>query len=382
MFLDLTYSRNKKLIDFSISKHQKGEIFPDSYIIDVDTLLDNARKMLEKANITKTKLFFMLKQIGRNPYIAKKLVELGFDGAVVVDFKEAQIMMENNIPISNIGNLVQIPNSLIRDVLEYGVKYITIFSLEKAKKINDIAKELGIVQKVILRVFSKNDKLYPSQESGFDISDLEKIINEIKELENIELVGATSFPTILYDLEKEKFEKQPNFNTVLKAVDIMKTNGLNVEIVNLPSATCTRTIEEFLTENNYVGEPGHGLTGSTPAHIHEQLEEKPCVIYLSEVSHNFMENAYIYGGGHYRRSHMENVLISNGEYEIFDKVEHLDAENIDYHFRLASNHNVGDTAILAFRFQIFVTRSNVVLVENISTNPKIVGVYDSQGRKL
>jgi predicted amino acid racemase len=37
---------------------------------------------------------------------------------------------------------------------------------------------------------------------------------------------------------------------------------------------------------------------------------------------------------------------------------------------------------MAFRFQIFVTRSDVVLVKGIQEGcPGIVGIYDSQGRK-
>lgn len=63
---------------------------PDSYLIDMDVLIDNAKKILEAAKVRNIRLYFMLKQLGRNPYIAKKLVELGYEGAVVVDFKEAR----------------------------------------------------------------------------------------------------------------------------------------------------------------------------------------------------------------------------------------------------------------------------------------------------
>ena len=57
-------------------------------------------------------------------------------------------------------------------------------------------------------------------------------------------------------------------------------------------------------------------------------------------------------------------------------------ESIDYHFGISKECRVGDTVVMAFRFQIFVTRSDVVLVEGISKGePRIIGVYDSLGRK-
>ena len=40
-------------------------------------------------------------------------------------------------------------------------------------------------------------------------------------------------------------------------------------------------------------------------------------------------------------------------------------ESIDYHFGISEECAVGDTAVMAFRFQIFVTRSDVVLVKGI-----------------
>ena len=83
MFLEAVGKRNKKLIEEGFNLHQSGKVMPDSYIIDVDTFLDNAGKILKKARKYNIKLYYMLKQIGRNPYLARKLEELGYEGAVV-----------------------------------------------------------------------------------------------------------------------------------------------------------------------------------------------------------------------------------------------------------------------------------------------------------
>ena len=62
------------------------------------------------------------------------------------------------------------------------------------------------------------------------------------------------------------------------------------------------------------GEPGHGLTGTTPLHAACAEEpEIPAIVYVSEVSHNFQGKAYCYGGGHYRRSHVKQALVGRSE---------------------------------------------------------------------
>ncbi len=59
--------------------------------------------------------------------------------------------------------------------------------------------------------------------------------------------------------------------------------------------------------------------------------------------------------------------------------------NIDYYGELiiGDKISIGDTVIYAFRTQIFVTRSEVALVEGISNNnPRVLGIYDSFGNRL
>ncbi|MBE5984406.1 MAG: YhfX family PLP-dependent enzyme, partial [Paenibacillaceae bacterium] len=99
MFLKQTVKRNRDLAEVSFQMHQSGQIQPDSYVIDVDTFLENAALMLKEAKKMGIRLFFMLKQVGRNPYLAGKLIELGFEGAVAVDYREAKILMNHRIPI-------------------------------------------------------------------------------------------------------------------------------------------------------------------------------------------------------------------------------------------------------------------------------------------
>lgn len=383
MFLDKTIQRNRRLIDVTIDLHQKGILEPDTYVIDVDQVIENAKLILDKAKEIGISLYFMTKQLGRNPYIAKKLIEIGYQSAVVVDFKEAQVMMKHNIPLGNVGHLVQIPKHQLKKIIEYKTEVITVFTIDKLKEINEVCKELDIKQNVILKVYSNNDIIYPGQDGGVHIDKLEEFILEASELDHIKVIGVTVFPAFLFNVQEELLEQTNNYQTGMKAVEILKQKGLDITHINMPSTTCIHTLK--MMENSPVthGEPGHGFSGTTPIHAHLDLEETPSVIYLSEISHNTNNQSYCYGGGHYRRSHVSKALVHNGETEKIVNVLKFKPDNIDYYLQLDEKCDVSSSVIMAFRFQIFVTRSNVALLEHIHCeNPKIVGIYDALGKRV
>lgn len=384
MFLEQTMKRNPDLIETAFDLHRQGALLPDSFVVDVDTLMANAGYMLDVAKQAGIRLYFMLKQLGRNPYIAKELISIGYEGAVVVDYKEADIMMKASIPISNIGHLVQVPQSQVERVVAYGPEVITVFSMEKIKTIDQAAARLGRIQGLLIRVYDENDHIYSGQTAGFSIKHLTKTVAQIKrECPHVIVKGVTSFPCYLYDEEQKKIVPTGNLQTVLHAVEILKEAGIACEIINTPSATCAHTIGLMKQYGGNCGEPGHGLTGTTPMHAAADLEECPCVVYVSEISHNFDDKAYCFGGGHYRRSHVAKALVGTDRHhgKILDVLPPSD-ESIDYHFGLSESCAVGDTVVMAFRYQIFVTRSDVVLVKGLkSGKPEMIGIYDSLGRQ-
>ena len=384
MFLDQTIRTNSKLVETALLLHQGGHILPDTYVVDVDMFLENARRLLQKAEKNHIRLYFMLKQMGRNPYLAKALIEMGYPGAVTVDFREAMVMMQHHIPIGNAGHLVQVPRAMVKKLLEYGPEVITVYSREKIRQIENAASELQCRQALMLRVYSDHDMVYSGQTAGFQLDELKETAAWIrKECPHLDIKGVTSFPCYLYNEAEAKILPTPNLETVKRAAEILKVCGAEISFVNTPSATCCHTIDQMLKFGGNCGEPGHGLSGTTPMHSRKEMEEKPAVVYVSEISHNFMGNAYCFGGGHYRRSHVKKVLVGTGlensrELTVIPPSD----ESIDYHFGITDKCAVGDTAVMAFRFQIFVTRSDVALVKGIQEgNPVIVGIYDSQGRR-
>jgi predicted amino acid racemase len=117
--------------------------------------------------------------------------------------------------------------------------------------------------------------------------------------------------------------------------------------------------------------------------VASEQPERSCIAYVSEVSHNFDGLGYCYGGGFYRRSHVQNALVGRSAESLRAmKVIAPSVEAIDYHFGLSEGCAVGETVIMAFRFQVFVTRSDMVLIEGVSSgSPEICGVWDSLGNE-
>ena len=384
MFLNKCLANNRPLIEYAFKAHQKGLILPDTYLLDLDTIKANASAMLKEADDNGVLLYFMLKQIGRNPKVGKMLMDLGFKGAVVVDYKEALVMIENGIHIANVGHLVQIPKATLRKIIASKVDVVTVYSYDKILEVNEVAKELGIVQPLLIRITDDDAELYSGQVAGFSSEEFKDLIVKIETLSNVKIGGVTAFPALLYNEKEGKITPTANMNGLKRAMAILKDAGYEDLLINIPSATCCSSIKEIKELGGNTGEPGHGLTGTTPLHKASDEKERVGYVYVSEISHNFKDKSYCYGGGHYRRGHMENVLVGTSLDDArMLKVKAPDDDSIDYHFEISENTKVSDTAVMCFRTQIFTTRSHVAIVEGLSEGkPEITGLYDSQGQRI
>lgn len=67
MFLDAVLARNPELVDVAVSLHRSGAVPPDTYVIDADTVEANAALLAGEAERLGLSLWFVVKQIGRNP---------------------------------------------------------------------------------------------------------------------------------------------------------------------------------------------------------------------------------------------------------------------------------------------------------------------------
>nr|WP_235788409.1 alanine racemase [Salipaludibacillus sp. CUR1] len=354
--------------------HQNGTIPPNTYVIDLDMLASNVRSLASDAEKNNLELYFMSKQIGRLPQIARWIRDNGIEKAVAVEFNEGKILHEAGIKIGNIGHLVQPGKHEWEEVLRWKPEVVTLFSVARAKQLSEAALKAHMCQPVILRVIDEGDIVFPGQEGGFQLKGLRDELKELITLEGIEVVGVTSFPNFMLNDEQTGFSPTHNFQTLLKAKALLEQEGVKVRHVNGPSATCSETTPILEGHGVTHGEPGHALTGTTPLHSKVTLPEKPAMIYVSEVSHEDKEHAYVIGGGFYVRGQVTGAFVGSRPETIFDN--RLDAvppslENIDYYGMLKKNSEserlTGQSVVYSFRTQIFVTRANVALVAGIQS---------------
>ncbi|MEE7532162.1 YhfX family PLP-dependent enzyme [Klebsiella huaxiensis] len=385
MFIKALQRQNPALIAAALRFWQQGRIAPDSWVIDVDQVLENGKLLLKTAQQYGISLYLMTKQIGRNPWLAEKLLALGYQGIVVVDYKESRVMRRAGLPVSHQGHLVQIPSAQVAGAVEQGTEVITLFSLEKAREVSAAAEASGRTQAVMLKVYGESDFLYPGQESGFALAELDNVVAHLQSLPGIELTGLTHFPCLLWDDEQEKILPTPNLRSLLAARDKLESLGVTVQQLNAPSATSCSSLPLLAEFGVTHAEPGHALTGTIPANQQGDQPERVAMLWLSEISHHFAGQSYCYGGGYYRRGHAKHALVFTpaSENAQLAQLNAVDDSSIDYYLPLEGEFPIGSAAIFCFRTQIFVTRSDVVLVAGMqSGNPEIVARYDSLGNVL
>lgn len=389
MFLEAILARNPKLIDVALSLHREGAIPPNTFVIDLDTVEKNAGLLRDAAVKNGLLLYFTTKQIGFNPLVARCVSRTSITNALAIDYREASVLAQNNVPIGHIGHIVQIPLQLIGPILELSPEVITVFSPEKARQISRAAKRSGREVQLLLRVISKNDFFFPGQEGGIYLDDLIDVANAILHLPNVRIVGVTSYPCLLLDDTSFTLQPSQNFYTILRAAQILQERlGVKIEQINAPGNTCVSSMPILAQMGATHGEPGHALTGTTYLHTQLNEAEMPALVYVSEVSHVDGDKAYIFGGGTHRRAKIYQALVgSSPENLMKTNVQPIDPTAIDYYVTLSlpDHHSivVGDSAILASRAQIFITRSYVAVVQGIQhEKPALLGLFDAWGRAV
>jgi predicted amino acid racemase len=239
-----------------------------------------------------------------------------------------------------------------------------------------------VVQDVIFRVLDRNDVGYPGQEGGFTLDDLAAAARTAAGLNGIRLSGLTSFPCFLFDEKEKKALATSNARTVEQGAALLKELGIPCSHINMPSCNSLATLPEAAALGATHAEPGHSLTGTSPDNAENGLA-MPALCYITEVSHGSGAYASCFGGGYYRRGRLKAALVKTAGGFTETGVLPPDPQAIDYHLRLEGRFPSGTAVCMAFRTQIFVTRSRVALVEGLAASrPVLHSVWDSQGQRL
>jgi predicted amino acid racemase len=398
-YMDQLKSKNSNLIEVAARLHRSGDILANTYVLDMDAHKYNARLISQAARQHGLNLYYMSKQIGRNPLVTQAIINEGFDGVVAVEMQDVRFLHRYGIKISHVGHLVNIPTTEIEYALSTNPEVVTVFSVEKAKQIADVAARRGITQKFLVRPIGPNDLSIPYMEGGFKEEDIASAVKKINTFDGVKVVGVVTFPAILFDMVNTRPFLTPNVATVQRVAEKLRSQGIEVEQVNLPSNNHSKTMKMIADAGATHVEPGSGVTGFSASQIYDGAPETPAFVYVSEVSH-FIDNwVYIYGGG-FGYIDVWGIFYDNGitnpdkskfqfptfvgstpqtikdnvvQGEVFQGI-------LDYHARLyrgTGKAEIGDTVLCGFRPQFFLTRAMVAVVSGLrDNNPRLLGIFD------
>lgn len=398
MFLNLLRRRNPAFLEAIARLHREGSLPTNTYAIDLDAVGKNAAAFVAETHRLGLQPFAMTKQIGRNPDVSRVLVEAGITHAVGVDLQCAMAAATGGLAIGHLGHLVQIPRHDAHKAAALKPLYWTVFSEAKAREAGAAALQCGRVQDVLLRVVQEGDRFYTGHEGGFPITEIVAAADLVDTIAGVRFAGITTFPATLFDTDKGTASATPNRSTLTRAVELLRAAGrLNIQ-VNAPGTTSISILESLAAAGATQVEPGHGLTGTTPAHATTDLVEEPAIAYVSEVSHLWNDRAYVFGGGLYvdpvlGDSNTSAIIVNNGGSSenqplVADikprPVEIPAPESIDYYATIPLNGSPevtsGDTVIFGFRPQVFVTRATTAAISGISTGtPRVEGIWAADG---
>jgi predicted amino acid racemase len=387
VFLETVLARNPGLAEHAAALHADGAVPPDTYVVDADAVEANAAALADAARRAGLTLWFVIKQIGRNPALVRAVAR-HLPAAAAIDSAEARLLDACGVRLGNVGHLVQVPPRALDGMLALRPGAVTVFDLDNARAVSAAARRAGRVQDVLVRVEGAPGAVYPGQEGGVPLEGLADFAAAAEDLPGVRLAGVTAFPCLLCDPSTGRPVPTANLESVCAAREVLAARGHTGLVVSAPSVTTSATLPLLAERGVTHGEPGHALTGTTPLHAADPGQpERPAYVYVTEVAHTLADGRpALHGGGFYPRAGAERALLPRSGLRL--AVEDAPAENIDYYRLLqapprAARVRAGDTAVLAFRTQMFVTRSTVAVVRGLAAGrPEPAELYDPFGRRL
>jgi predicted amino acid racemase len=395
VFLTNLIRQNPEFASAVIDLHQAGELPPDCYVIDLDTMAENARTITGEAHRLGMSVIAMTKQFGRNPDALRTLRESGVDSFVAVDVTCARSIARADERVGHVGHLVQIPRSQADEISAMDPDYWTVFSQAKALEAGAASARCGREQKLLARIFGAGDDIVETHAGGFDAGDVLAVADAMDDIDGAIFAGITSYSALTFDRARHVVRPTPNLATLTRAAEALAAAGRTDVEVNAPGETSTAVLALLADAGATQVEPGHGFTATGAYHAFADLPERPAMVYLSEVSHKWGDTSFCYGGGLY-------LCIGSVDYEptaivgrdfteaVSQRVPAALSQNhqvIDFYGRLGAPErgglNEGDSVLFCFRAQTFYTRSTVAAVSGVHTGqPRVEGLYTVDGRAL
>lgn len=382
MFMEMIEQRNPALLAAATTLHRQGAIGPDTWVIDRDAVVANARALAAQCQRYGIAAWFITKQIGRCPALISAVAQY-LPVATAVDVREAVTVKNCGVRLGNVGHLVQIPRRQLPQLID--ADHVTVYDQANLAAVAAAASKQQVTAAVLLKI-AGGSETYPAQQGGFLVEQVPQVLRKLRNLSSVKVAGVTGFPCVLFDAARGEPQLTSVATQVLRAADLLRQEGID-PVVSLPSHSSCSTIPLVAAAGGTVVEPGHALTGTTPEHaVCADLAEKPAMVYVSEVLQTEPETV-IAGGGFYARGHARSVRIRDeAAAELCGELAPLPGGYIDYYRSVwlppGRTVALGATALLAFRSQLFATRSLVAVVAGVGARPELVGLYDGAGAKV
>lgn len=255
----------------------------------------NSYNLLRKSLPENMKIFYSMKA-NTNLSIIKILNELGA-GMEIASKGELAVCKELGIAGDKI--IFAGPgkgDEELREAIEYGIYSINVESLNEMKRVNDIAKDIGKVQRINFRI-NPDTELSGDitmgggpMKFGFDEERIPEISKALQGLENVSLKGVHVFSaTQLLNPEKVienirlalRIAKKCGEFFDVEDIDIGTGLGIpyskedsDIDLSNLREKIL-KLLDEFGSgEKNFIMETGRFLVGSSGIYVSEVLDKK------------------------------------------------------------------------------------------------------------
>lgn len=386
MFLDTVLARNPRLVACATELHRSGAIPPDTYVMDLDAISANAALLAEEAGRLGLSLWFVIKQLGRSPALIRAVAR-HIPRSAAIDPPEARALHRAGALAGNLGHLVQIPRRALPEMLAWRPEAVTVYDLANARAVSEAAGRLGRVQDILVRIEAAPGAGYPGQEGGVPPDGVGAFAAAAERLPGVRVAGVTAFPCLRCDPGTGRPLATSNLALARTARKVLaERSGIDPAglLLSAPGVTSMASLPLLARLGATHGEPGHALTGTTPLHAGgPRRPETPGYVYVSEIAHVLADGRpALFGGGFYPRATLRSALIPRTGARL--AVQDAPPGHIDYYRLLAPGAaRPGDTAVLAFRTQVFVTRSTVAVVSGLADGaPELTGCYDPWGRPV
>jgi len=408
-FLETAIRRNPEMIRTAAELHRSGEIPVNTYVIDLDTVKHNAEIIKKEADRTHVTSYLCAKQIGRNPLACRTIMNAGIGKAIAFDIEGIKALHRHGIPVAHVGHFGQIPTIEIQYVLE-NVKpdVITVFSVEKAKQIANLASKMGKTQDLLVRIVARSHHICNPVPGGFTVDESIAVVRSISRMKGVRVAGVTTYPACDFNIRSKEYSPSANFVSMMKSARELKSElGIEVTHINAAGRNCVRTAAMLAKNGATHVEPGHAFTGTLPDMAFYDAPEIPAVCYVSEISHRVGDLPLMFADSmmttaligsikdvvDYERIHTvvgtdPDTIIQNKVAAVPQEYWHNDAAWHMYCTLLPEQNvklNVGDTVVAAFRPQIYRApgSARVAVVSGIQRKKsKLLGLFDRSGLLL